>query len=67
MWFNILYDIVHINSVIEAEGKWYFEPSKDTPYLTLMNELLGVFYVEFGLNWPSYNGTPLYRVLLYIT
>ena len=35
-------------------------PTKDTPYLTLMGELWGVFREYYGENWPRYNSTALY-------
>ena len=34
--------------------------TKDTPYLALTDELLGVFCVDSEQNWPWYNGTTLY-------
>ena len=34
------------------------------PYLTLTCELWGVYCSEFGENWPRYNGTALYSILL---
>ena len=36
------------------------ESTKDTPYLTQMGELLGVFCEYLGENWLCYNGTTLY-------
>ena len=33
---------------------------KDTPYLTLMGELWGVFCEDLEENWLCYNGTPLH-------
>ena len=32
----------------------------DTPYLSLMSELWGVYCEDFGENWPRYNGIQLY-------
>ena len=34
----------------------------DTPYLTLMDELWGIYWEDLGENWPRYNGTALYTV-----
>ena len=33
-----------------------FELTKDTPYLALSGELLGVFYEYFNRNWSCYKG-----------
>ena len=45
---------------IEAEHKSEFVLATNAPYLTLTGELWGVYYKEFGENWPRYNGTALY-------
>ena len=37
-----------------------FEPTTDTPYLVLTDELWGVCYENFEENWPCYDGTALY-------
>ena len=34
--------------------------TEDTPYLTLMGELWGVYCENFGENRPRYNGISLY-------
>ena len=34
----------------------------DTPYLTLMGKLWGVYYENSEENWLWYNGTTLYTV-----
>ena len=34
--------------------------TKDTPYLTLTDELWGVFCEDLGESWPRYNSTALY-------
>ena len=44
----------------EAKCESEFEPTKDTPYLTLTGELWDAFCEDFGENWPCYNGTTLY-------
>ena len=31
-----------------------FKLKTDTPYLTLMGELWGVYHDNFGENWPRY-------------
>ena len=52
-----------------AEHKVGFKQTKDTPYLTLMGKLWGVFSlfcVYFGENWLSYNGTAPYMYDIYI-
>ena len=41
-----------------------FKLTKDTPYLTLIGELRGVFYEYLQENWPHYNGTALYIILM---
>ena len=41
-------------AVTEAEHKLEFRLTKDTPYLTLLGELWGVFCEDFGENWPRY-------------
>ena len=38
------------------------EINKDTPYLTLTDELWSVNCGDFGENWLHYNGTALYRI-----
>ena len=43
-----------------AQHKADIELTKDTPYLALTGELLGVCCEDFGENWPCYNGTALY-------
>ena len=37
-----------------------YNPTKGTPYLTLTDELWGVFWQDFGENWLRYNHTALY-------
>ena len=46
--------------VTEAEYKWEFVLTKDTPYVALMGELWGVYCEDFGENGPQYNGITLY-------
>ena len=43
-----------------AERKSDFNITTDTPYLTLKDELWGVYCEHFGENWPCYNSTALY-------
>ena len=43
----------------EAEYESEFECTKDTSYLTLIGELLGVFCENFWENWPCYSETCL--------
>ena len=38
-----------------------------TPYLALSGELWGIYCEDFGENWPHYNSTPLYYVMIYWT
>ena len=38
-----------------------FNLTTDTPHLTLTGELWGIYYEDFGENWPRYNGTALYQ------
>ena len=42
-----------------AEHKADFKPAKNTPYLTLSGELLGVFCEYLGENLQHYIGTTL--------
>ena len=42
-----------------AEHNLDFELTRNTPYLTLTNELWDVFCEYFGENWPCYKGTAL--------
>ena len=44
-----------------AERRSNIRLTKDTPYLDHTGELTGVFFGDFGENWPRYNGT--YRTL----
>ena len=48
----------------EAKYKSNFEHIKDTPYLTLMGELWGVFCENFGENQTHYNRSKLYVYIL---
>ena len=47
-----------------AELKSDLKLTTDTHYLALMGELWGVYCKDFGENWPCYNGTALYYVLI---
>ena len=48
--------ILHTSlQVTKAKYKSEFEHTKDTPYLTLMGELWGVFCEDFEENWLLYN------------
>ena len=51
----------------ETEYKSDVEPTKYIPYLALMGELWGAFRKDFEENWPRYNGTTLYVVLMSYT
>ena len=48
--------------ITETESEYQSDAgsTKDTPYLVLTGELLGVFCECLGVNWPCYNGTALY-------
>ena len=37
-----------------------YNPTKDTPYLVLTDEIWGVFWRDFEENWLRYNHTALY-------
>ena len=58
-----LYDVVKYNMILdnsavaEVEFKSEYEPTRDSPYLTLTGELWGALCEYFGENWPRYNGT----------
>ena len=47
-------------TVLETESD--IRITTDTPYLALTGELRGVYFKDFGENWPRYNGTALYWV-----
>ena len=57
---QVYHDISHTTALTNAEYKWDFRFTKDTPYLFLTGELWSVYCEEFGVNWPRYNGTALY-------
>ena len=46
-----------------TEYKSRFQFTKDTTYLALTSELLGVFYDEFSENWQRFDGTALYCII----
>ena len=57
----VQYNMILHRSTHESE----FAFITDSPYLALMGELWGVCCCEeFGENWPRYNGTALYFVVL---
>ena len=61
--YKIIYITIYIaytSWVTEVKYKSEFESTKDTPYLTLAAELLGVICEEFEENWLSYNSAVLY-------
>ena len=47
-----------------AESEWDIRITTDTPYLTLTGKLWGVFCEHLRENWPHYNGTSLYHIVL---
>ena len=47
------------------ERKSDFKLTTDTPYLSIMGKLWGVYYEDFEENWPCYNGTALYMYFLW--
>ena len=53
------YNAMQYNIRLHTENESDFEHTKDTPYLTLMSELWGVYCENFQENWPRYNGTAL--------
>ena len=61
-WPNITLYSMALTAVNYAHHKTEFKLTKDTPYLTLTGNLLGVFCEDFEENWPGYNGTALYYV-----
>ena len=54
----ILY-IIYSYTMAAVEYKPDFELTEDTPYLTLMGELLVMCCEDFGENLSRYNGTDL--------
>ena len=48
----------------EEEYKSDAGSTNDTPHLSLTGELWGVFYGYLRENWPRYNGTALYVLLV---
>ena len=55
--YNEIQFIITVITVAESESE--FRITTDTPYLTLMGELWGVYCEDLGKNWPRYNGTAL--------
>ena len=47
-----------------GESRSDFKLLTDTPYLAPTGELWGVYYENYEENWPGYNGTALYLLLL---
>ena len=44
-----------------VEHRADFELTKDSPYITLMGELWGIYCEYFGKYWLFYNGTTMYK------
>ena len=59
---NIRYN----NALTEVQGRTDFELTEDTPYLTLMSELWGVYCEHFDLGEHGlyYKSTELYWVTI---
>ena len=60
----ITIDITYRIAMIASERKPGFNIIIDTPYLTLAGELWSDYYEDFEENWPRYNGTALYIVIM---
>ena len=56
----IYHDITYGTAMTAAERKSHFKLTTHTPYLALTGKLWGVYYEDFGANWPCYYGTALY-------
>ena len=53
-------------TITVAESELNIRITTDTTYLTLTDELWGVYCEDFGENWAHYNGTTLYVSLVSI-
>ena len=49
-----------------AESESGIRITTDTPYVALTGKQWGVCREDFGGNWPRYNGTPLYIILVLV-
>ena len=47
--------------MIVAESESDIRITRDTPYLTLISKLWGIYCEDLGENWLHYNGTTLYH------
>ena len=57
---EIHHDIAYHTVITVPEIELDVRITTDTPYLTLTNELRGVYCEDLGENWPRYNGATLY-------
>ena len=62
----IYHGITYDTAIGVPENESDIRITTDTPYFTLTGKLWGVYYENFGENWPRFNGTALYLVLCWV-